>query len=184
MLALRRAGSIMQLLGQMSAERIGINVTDLNCLNIVALTGSMTAGDLARATGLTTASITGVLDRLEEGGFVRRERDPHDRRRVIVKLNAGPGLREVGPHLRAGAQGVAGHRGRLLRRRAAAAAGIPAAGWRRSCGSSWPGCGGKMRGAGTQENFFFVSAVLGYAGGCRRVGTRRAAFPPRAPAGP
>jgi DNA-binding transcriptional ArsR family regulator len=97
LLALRRVGSIMQLLGQMSAERIGINVTDLNCLNIVALTGSMTAGDLARATGLTTASITGVLDRLEEGGFVRRERDPHDRRRVIVKLNAGPGLREIGP---------------------------------------------------------------------------------------
>jgi DNA-binding MarR family transcriptional regulator len=97
LLALRRAGSIMQLLGQMSAERIGINVTDLNCLNIVALTGSMTAGDLARATGLTTASITGVLDRLEEGGFVRRERDPNDRRRVIVKLNVGPGLREIGP---------------------------------------------------------------------------------------
>jgi len=97
LLTLRRAGSIMQLLGQVSAERIGINVTDLNCLNIVALTGSMTAGDLARATGLTTASITGVLDRLEEGGFVRRERDPHDRRRVIVKLNAGPGLREIGP---------------------------------------------------------------------------------------
>src|SRR5580700_7325058 len=97
LLAMRRAGSIMQLLGQVSAERIGINVTDLNCLNIVALTGAMTAGDLARATGLTTASITGVLDRLEEGGFVRRERDPHDRRRVIVKLNAGPGLREIGP---------------------------------------------------------------------------------------
>jgi len=97
LLAMRRAGSIMQLLGQMSAERIGINVTDLNCLNIVALTGPMTAGDLAKQTGLTTASITGVLDRLEEGGFVRRERDPHDRRRVIVNLNAGPGLREIAP---------------------------------------------------------------------------------------
>jgi DNA-binding HxlR family transcriptional regulator len=97
LLAMRRVGSIMQLLGQVSAERIGVNATDLNCLNIVALTGSMSAGDLARATGLTTASITGVLDRLEEGGFVRRERDPHDRRRVIVNLNAGPGLREVAP---------------------------------------------------------------------------------------
>ena len=95
LLAMRRAGSIMQLLGQVSAERIGINATDLNCLNIVALTGPMTAGDLARQTGLTTASITGVLDRLEEGDFVRRERDPKDRRRVIVNLNAGPGLREV-----------------------------------------------------------------------------------------
>ena len=97
LLAMRRNGSIMQLLGQMSAERIGINVTDLNCLNIVALAGPMTAGELARATGLTTASITGVLDRLEDGGFVRRERDPKDRRRVIVTLNPGPGLREIGP---------------------------------------------------------------------------------------
>jgi DNA-binding transcriptional ArsR family regulator len=97
LLAMRRNGSIMQLLGQVSAERIGVNVTDLNCLNIVALTGPMTAGELARATGLTTASITGVLDRLEEGGFVRRDRDPKDRRRVIVNLKPGPGLREIGP---------------------------------------------------------------------------------------
>jgi DNA-binding HxlR family transcriptional regulator len=96
LLALRRAGSVMQLLGQMSAERIGINATDLNCLNIVALTGHLTAGELAAQTGLTTASITAVLDRLEEGGFVRRVRDPHDRRRVIVELSAGPGLSKVG----------------------------------------------------------------------------------------
>jgi DNA-binding MarR family transcriptional regulator len=96
LLVMRRAGSIMQLLGQASADRIGINATDLNCLNIVALTGRMTAGELARQTGLSTASITGVLDRLEEGGFVRRVRDPHDRRRVIVELG-GPGLREIGP---------------------------------------------------------------------------------------
>src|ERR1700733_16083365 len=70
LLALRRAGAAMQLLGAASAERIGINVTDLNCLNLLALTGQMTAGELARETGLTTASITGVLDRLEEAGFV------------------------------------------------------------------------------------------------------------------
>ncbi len=96
LLALRRAGSVMQLLGQMSAERIGINATDLNCLNIVALTGHLTAGELAAQTGLTTASITAVLDRLEEGGFVRRVRDPRDRRRVMVELSAGPGLSKVG----------------------------------------------------------------------------------------
>ena len=41
LLAMRRAGSIMQLLGQVSADRIGINATDLNCLNLVALTGPM-----------------------------------------------------------------------------------------------------------------------------------------------
>ena len=119
LLAMRRNGSIMQLLGQMSAERIGINVTDLNCLNIVALTGPMTAGELARATGLTTASITGVLDRLEDGGFVRRERDPKDRRRVIVTLNPGPGLREIeptfGPLVRAWRDAAAGYSDEELR---------------------------------------------------------------------
>ena len=96
LLAVRRAGSVMQLLGQVSADRIGINATDLNCLNIVALTGHLSAGDLARQTGLSTASITGVLDRLEEGGFVRRVRDPYDRRRVIVELGDGPGLYKIG----------------------------------------------------------------------------------------
>jgi DNA-binding MarR family transcriptional regulator len=97
LLAVRRAGSVMQLLGAASAERIGINVTDLNCLNILALGGHVTAGELAKATGLTTASITGVLDRLEEAGFVHRERDPHDRRRVIVRMDAARGRRDVAP---------------------------------------------------------------------------------------
>jgi DNA-binding MarR family transcriptional regulator len=96
-LAMRRTGSVMQLLTQAAAERIGINSTDMNCLNILALTGAMTAGELARAAGLTTASITGVLDRLEESGFVRRERDSADRRRVIIQLNFTRGLRDVAP---------------------------------------------------------------------------------------
>jgi DNA-binding MarR family transcriptional regulator len=97
LLAVRRAGSVLQLLGAASAEKIGINVTDLNCLNILALGGRLTAGELAKQTGLTTASITGVLDRLEEAGFVRRERDPSDRRRVIVRLDAARGMRDVAP---------------------------------------------------------------------------------------
>lgn len=97
LLALRRTGAMMQLLGAASAERIGINVTDLNCLNILSFTGTMTAGELARVTGLTTASITGVLDRLEEAGFVRRERDPYDRRRVVVHLDPARGLRDIAP---------------------------------------------------------------------------------------
>ena len=97
LLAVRRAGSVMQLLGVVSADRIGINVTDLNCMNILTLSGTMTAGELARATGLTTASITSVLDRLEEAGFVRRERDSHDRRRVIVRFDPVRGLRDVAP---------------------------------------------------------------------------------------
>jgi DNA-binding MarR family transcriptional regulator len=84
--ALRRTGSLMQLMGQAAADRIGINATDLNCLNILSFRGQMTAGELARETGLTTASITGVVDRLEKAGYVRRERDSGDRRRVVVQL--------------------------------------------------------------------------------------------------
>src|SRR6201986_1226762 len=97
LLAVRRAGSVLQLLGAASADKIGINVTDLNCLNILALGGHLTAGEVAKQTGLPTASITGVLDRLEEAGFVRRERDSGDRRRVIVRLNAGRGMRDWAP---------------------------------------------------------------------------------------
>jgi DNA-binding MarR family transcriptional regulator len=96
-LAMRRTGSVMQLLTQTAAERIGINSTDMNCLNVLALADTMTAGELAKTVGLTTASITGVLDRLEEGGFVRRERDATDRRRVIIQLNFARSMRDVAP---------------------------------------------------------------------------------------
>ena len=92
---LRRTGSLMQLMGTAAAEKIGINATDLNCLNILSFSGRMTAGELARATGLTTASITGVVDRLEEAGFVTRERDPHDRRRVVIQINLDRAVKDV-----------------------------------------------------------------------------------------
>src|ERR1700728_2236986 len=93
--SLRRASSLMYLMSQAAAERIGINATDLNCLNILSLGGELTAGQLAQATGLTTASITGVVDRLEQAGYVRRERDTHDRRRVVIHLIIEPVLRDV-----------------------------------------------------------------------------------------
>jgi DNA-binding transcriptional ArsR family regulator len=93
---LRRTGALMQLMGTAAADQIGINATDLNCLNILSFSGHMTAGELARATGLTTASITGVVDRLEEAGFVTRERDPHDRRRVVVQINLNRAMTDVG----------------------------------------------------------------------------------------
>lgn len=54
-------------------------------------------GELARATGLTTASITGVIDRLERAGFVHRERDASDRRRVVMHLNTQRALATVAP---------------------------------------------------------------------------------------
>jgi DNA-binding MarR family transcriptional regulator len=81
---LRRASAQGVLFGQVVAERLGMNNSDLECLDIVNLEGPVTAGRLAEATGLTTGAITGVIDRLEKAGYVRRERDVADRRKVLV----------------------------------------------------------------------------------------------------
>jgi DNA-binding MarR family transcriptional regulator len=93
--SVRRMSSYMHLMSQAAAEHIGINATDLNCLNILSLGGQLTAGQLAQHTGLTTASITGVVDRLEQAGYVRRERDRSDRRRVVIHLILEPVVRDV-----------------------------------------------------------------------------------------
>jgi|SRR5215472_7653405 len=95
--AIRKTGSLMHLMSQAAADRIGINPTDLNCLNILSFSGQLTAGELAKATGLTTAAITGVVDRLEQARFVRRERDAQDRRRVVIHLDTARALGTVAP---------------------------------------------------------------------------------------
>lgn len=64
---------------------LGLNITDHKCLSFLLEEGPQTAGRLSDLTGLTTGAITGVIDRLEKGGYVRREKDPHDRRRVIIE---------------------------------------------------------------------------------------------------
>jgi DNA-binding MarR family transcriptional regulator len=69
-----------------ACQKLGINRTDLRCLNIVDNQGPMTAGHLAEQSGLTTAAVTAVLDRLERAGYARRVRDQEDRRQVIVEL--------------------------------------------------------------------------------------------------
>jgi DNA-binding MarR family transcriptional regulator len=66
------------------AARAGIASSDLECLDIILLRGPATPGELAKATGLTSGAMTGVLDRLEKAGFVRRLRDTVDRRKVWI----------------------------------------------------------------------------------------------------
>jgi DNA-binding MarR family transcriptional regulator len=69
------------------AERLGINATDLKCLELAVGEDEITPTRLAELTGLTSGAITGVLDRLEQRGIVRREPDPDDRRRVVVRVD-------------------------------------------------------------------------------------------------
>jgi DNA-binding MarR family transcriptional regulator len=71
---------------KLAAARLGVSVTDLNCLNIVESRHGVTAGELAVESGLTTGAVTAVIDRLERAGFARRVRDEHDRRKVKVEV--------------------------------------------------------------------------------------------------
>ncbi|WP_239095974.1 MarR family winged helix-turn-helix transcriptional regulator [Micromonospora lutea] len=66
------------------AERLGLTVSDLECLDYLADVGSATAGQVAERTNLTTGAVTSMLRRLQQAGYVTAERDPADRRRVIV----------------------------------------------------------------------------------------------------
>src|SRR5215203_4351335 len=81
----RRNTAESMFLLQAITERSGMNLTDLQCISILASTGPITAGRLAEEMGLTTGSVTGVIDRMERAGYVRRERDSDDARRVIVR---------------------------------------------------------------------------------------------------
>jgi DNA-binding MarR family transcriptional regulator len=71
---------------ELVCQLLGINRTDARCLDILDQHGSMSAGDLAQESRLTTGAITAVIDRLERAGYARRVPDPADRRRVLVEL--------------------------------------------------------------------------------------------------
>ena len=68
-----------------AAAVFGLNRTDVRCLSRL-IDGSMTAGELAAATGLSRAAMTTAIDRLERAGFVTRKPGKVDRRQVRVKV--------------------------------------------------------------------------------------------------
>ncbi len=89
---------------------LGLNPTDLRCLDWL-VDGEKTAGELSAGTGLSSAATTALVDRLEQRGFVRRLRDPNDRRRVLVEMT-GEGFEQVnrfyGPIVKEGVELFAG----------------------------------------------------------------------------
>ena len=71
---------------ELVANALGINRTDLRCIDILDQEGRTTAGRLAELMGLSTGATTALLDRLERVGYVQRTRDDEDRRRVFVEV--------------------------------------------------------------------------------------------------
>ncbi len=92
--SLRELGIQLALLNHQVVAHLDLNDGDLHCLNITARYGPLSPSALARRAGLHPATITGILDRLERGGWVARERDPSDRRAVVVRA-----LRNRNPEL-------------------------------------------------------------------------------------
>ncbi len=82
-----RGGQVaVDLLDDAACRAMGVNRTDGRCLDIIDREGPVAAGRLAEASGLTTAAVTAVIDRLAKAGYARRLDDPNDRRRVLVEL--------------------------------------------------------------------------------------------------
>jgi DNA-binding MarR family transcriptional regulator len=67
------------------AAEVGLNGTDMQCLNLLEIQGSAKPGEVARWASLTTGGVTVVLDRLEKAGYIRREPNPEDRRSTIIR---------------------------------------------------------------------------------------------------
>jgi DNA-binding MarR family transcriptional regulator len=81
----RRHSTATVLYHHAMAEHLGLGPSDHKCLDLLLQQGEMTGSRLAAMTGLTTGAITGVVNRLERGGFLRRRPDPRDGRRQILQ---------------------------------------------------------------------------------------------------
>jgi DNA-binding MarR family transcriptional regulator len=96
-IAVRRQIAAVILFDQWVAQQFGMSASDTQFMHLLNLYGSLSAGRLAELSGLSTGTVTGVIDRLERLGYVYRERDPDDRRKVIVTVDEERLGRDFGP---------------------------------------------------------------------------------------
>ncbi len=89
--SLRDLSAQLSLLNHSVGGRLDLKATDLECLDLITRYGPLSPSALARRAGLHPATMTGILDRLERGGWIDRDRDPADRRGVVVRAARGRG---------------------------------------------------------------------------------------------
>lgn len=83
--ALREVNGQFIMLNHQVGARASLRPVDLSCLDQIARYGPIGPGALAKRVGMHPATMTGILDRLERSGWIARERDPDDRRAVVVR---------------------------------------------------------------------------------------------------
>jgi DNA-binding MarR family transcriptional regulator len=69
------------------AAKQGLSASEEKALDLLERSGPLTAGELARQSGLAPASVTGLINRLEQKGFARRIQNPSDRRSILVEVD-------------------------------------------------------------------------------------------------
>ncbi|MGE5292703.1 MAG: MarR family transcriptional regulator [Micromonosporaceae bacterium] len=89
--SLRDLSIQLALLNHQVGGHVDLKGTDLECLDLISRYGPLSPSALARRSGLHAATMTGILDRLERGGWIARDRDPSDRRAVVVRALRGRG---------------------------------------------------------------------------------------------
>jgi DNA-binding MarR family transcriptional regulator len=94
--SMRELGIRLAFLNRRVSERLDMRDIDLGCLDVIGRAGPMSPTTLARLSGLHPATLTGILDRLERGGWIVRERDPSDRRAVVVRALKERGAEIIG----------------------------------------------------------------------------------------
>lgn len=87
MMAARDQGVSSVLFRNAIGRKLGLSVTDNECMSFLAIKGVATPSELAQYTGLTTGSVTAMLDRLEQAGFITRKPNPNDRRGSLVQAS-------------------------------------------------------------------------------------------------
>jgi DNA-binding MarR family transcriptional regulator len=83
--SLRELSIQLSLLNHQVGAHVDLKDVDFDCLDVISRHGPLSPSALARRAGLHPATMTGILDRLERAGWVARERDPSDRRAVVVR---------------------------------------------------------------------------------------------------
>jgi DNA-binding MarR family transcriptional regulator len=89
--SLRDVGAQLSRLNHEVGGRVHIRTSDLECLDHIGREGPLSPTSLARLTGQHPATLTGILDRLERDGWIARDRDPDDRRGVVIRAERGRG---------------------------------------------------------------------------------------------
>lgn len=93
----REFSTVTVLMHQAIAQKAGLAGTDHKYIDLLLQHGSMTAGQLAELSGITTGAVTAMIDRLEKSKLVKRERQTDDRRKVLVVLDQEEAFKRIGP---------------------------------------------------------------------------------------